>query len=85
MAGGVNPRVTQALLDGKRRWPELADSGPVAWRASMLPFVEYEDKSVGFGWPQMAVDAKEAFARFHRGEAPQPQDLLSKQAMGGGF
>jgi len=54
-------------------------------RASMLPIGNYNDGSVGLTWPQSLIDAKEAFGRFHRGEAPQPQDaVLAGLAMTGG-
>lgn len=53
-------------------------------RASMLPIGNYDDGSVGLAWPQSLIDAKEAFGRFHRGEAPQPQDaVLAGLAMAG--
>lgn len=75
MAGGVNSKVAAALLEGKRRWPYLHDPGEVAYRASMLPVGNYEDGSVAFPvWPQIAVQAKEAFGRFGRGENPQAGD-----------
>lgn len=49
----------------------------VAYRASMLPIGNYEDGSIAFPvWPQTAIDAYEALGRFHRGEAPQPQDAV---------
>jgi hypothetical protein len=55
-------------------------------RASMLPIGNYDDGSVGLAWPQSLIDAKEAFGRFHRGEAPQPQDaVLAGLAMTGGM
>jgi hypothetical protein len=38
----------------------------VEWRGSMLPIVNYDDGSGGFGWPQVAVDAKNALGRFGR-------------------
>jgi hypothetical protein len=56
----------------------------VTYRASMLPVGNYDDGSVGMAWPQSAVDAKNAFGRFHRGENPQPQDaVLAGLAMTG--
>lgn len=55
-------------------------------RASMLPIGNYDDGSVGLAWPQSLIDAKEAFGRFQRGEAPQPQDaVLAGLAMTGGM
>jgi hypothetical protein len=56
----------------------------VTYRASMLPVGNFDDGSVGMVWPQSAVDAKNAFGRFHRGEAPQPEDaVLAGLAMTG--
>jgi hypothetical protein len=56
----------------------------VTYRASMLPVGNFDDGSVGMVWPQSAVDAKNAFGRFHRGEAPQPEDaVLAGMAMTG--
>lgn len=65
-------------------WP--LDNKPVAYRASMLPIGNYADGSIAFPvWPQGAVDAWEALGRFHRGEAPQPQDaVLAGLVMSGG-
>lgn len=59
----------------------------VAFRASMLPIGNYDDGSVAFPvWPQGAVDAYNAMGRFHRGEAPQPEDaVLAGLAMTGGL
>jgi GNAT superfamily N-acetyltransferase len=82
------------LLVGGERAPSNAMAGArdvaqsldpqVTYRASMLPVGNYDDGSVGMVWPQSAVDAKNAFARFHRGEAPQPQDaVLAGLAMTG--
>jgi hypothetical protein len=36
----------------------------VTFRASMLPFANFDDGSVGLAWPQSAVDAKNALMRF---------------------
>lgn len=65
-----------ALLSGGNRAPTnaMAGAGNVAeslepqveWRGSMLPIVNYDDGTGGFGWPQMAVDAKNAMGRFGR-------------------
>jgi len=59
----------------------------VAFRASMLPIGNYDDGSVAFPvWPQGAVDAYNAMSRFHRGEAPQPEDaVLAGLVMSGGI
>jgi hypothetical protein len=58
----------------------------VTYRASMLPVGNFDDGSVGMVWPQSAVDAKNAFARFHRGESPQPEDaVLAGLVMSGGI
>jgi hypothetical protein len=66
------------------KYNAMADAKKVAWRASMLPLVNYDDGTGGFGWPQTLIDAKNAFARFHRGEAPQPEDaVLAGLAMTG--
>jgi hypothetical protein len=63
-----------------------ATDKPVAYRASMLPIGNYEDGSIAFPvWPQSAVDAGNALMRFHRGEAPRPEDaVLAGLAMTGG-
>lgn len=78
-------RLIEAGKDEMPRKSRLADAGRVAYRASMLPIGNYEDGSVAFPvWPQGAVDAYEAMARFGRGEAPQPQDaVLAGLAMAG--
>jgi hypothetical protein len=64
---------------------EKKNAMQVAYRASMLPIGNYEDGSIAFPVvPQGAVDAWEAFKRFHAGEAPQPQDaVLAGLAMAG--
>jgi hypothetical protein len=70
-------------MAGARQVAERLDP-QVTYRASMLPVGNYDDGSVGMVWPQSAVDAKNAFGRFHRGEAPQPQDaVLAGLAMTG--
>lgn len=63
----------------------MAKNRDVAFRASMLPIGNYDDGSVAFPvWPQGAVDAYNAIARFHRGEPPQPEDaVLAGLVMGG--
>jgi hypothetical protein len=72
---------------GARNVVEALNPDPeVTNRMSMLPVGNYDDGSVGIVWPQSAVDAKNAFGRFHRGEAPQPQDaVLAGLVMGGGL
>jgi hypothetical protein len=66
--------------------PPNPDEPQVAYRASMLPIGNYEDGSIAFPvWPQSAVDAGNALMRFHRGEAPQPEDaVLAGLAVAGG-
>jgi hypothetical protein len=58
----------------------------VGFRASMLPIGNYDDGSIAFPvWPQSAVDAGNALMRFHRGEAPRPEDaVLAGLAVAGG-
>jgi GNAT superfamily N-acetyltransferase len=56
---------------------EKKNAMEVAYRASMLPIGNYEDGSIAFPvWPQMAIQAQEAFGRFGRGENPQPGDEI---------
>src|SRR3990167_5096164 len=69
-------REAQALGITPQNYLEAAREPEIAHRGGMLPFVEYDDKSIGWGWPQTALDAKEAFGRFGRGENPQPQDAI---------
>jgi hypothetical protein len=52
-------------------------------RGAQMPIANWPD-GPGLAVPQTLIDAKNAFARFHRGEAPQPEDaVLAGLAMTG--
>jgi hypothetical protein len=52
-------------------------------RGVQMPIANWPD-GPGLAVPQTLIDAKNAFARFHRGEAPQPEDaVLAGLAMTG--
>jgi len=54
-------------------------------RGSQMPIANWPD-GPGLAVPQTLIDAREAFARFRRGEAPQPQDaVLAGLVMSGGI
>jgi GNAT superfamily N-acetyltransferase len=58
---------------------------PASDRGTQMPIANWPD-GPGLAVPQTLIDAKNAFARFHRGEAPQPQDaVLAGLVMSGGL
>ena len=78
-----------AMLDPNQPGPSPQTESPITHRAAMLPFIEREDGSMEFAWPQIALDVADSVKQLGRAAEsaagvphspaetfPRPQDAI---------